>query len=139
MPLSTYTRVSLSYIGAMLCSNWALSYMSYPAQNLAKSCKLIPVMLARILINHARYELREYAQVALITGGIALFMTHQPDAAGHDSDSAGEDKAFSLLSLGIDGSWIGLALCIAALALDGYTVGHTDTQPSAKRRYSVAC
>ena len=60
---TTFLKMSLSYIGAMLLSNWALSYMTYPAQSLAKSCKLIPVMLMRIVINQARYEVREYIQV----------------------------------------------------------------------------
>ena len=129
VPLTAYTRLSLSYIGAMLLSNWALSYMSYPAQSLAKSCKLIPVMLARILINKATYEAREYVQVALITGGISIFMAWQAGEAGNGK-GGGEGGTFSVMSMGVDGSWFGLALCLAALALDGYTVNtpHTFTQ-----------
>ena len=129
VPASAYTRMSVSYIGAMLLSNWALSYMSYPAQSLAKSCKLIPVMIARIVINKAKYEPREYVQVALITGGITLFMTYQAGETGSAGEQ--EDMAAGLLALGLDSSWFGLALCLIALAFDGYTVAsntHTETQ-----------
>ena len=138
--------MSLSYIGAMLLSNWALSFMSYPAQSLAKSCKLIPVMLARIIINKARYELREYVQVALITGGISVFMTYQPGVAVKDTSEAQE---FTVLSLTVDASWVGLALCFVALALDGYTVRVTHntsiaqlactTTATATHRLPCAC
>lgn len=128
VPASTYSSLSLSYIGAMLCSNLALSFMSYPAQTLAKSCKLIPVMIARIVINRAKYEVREYVQVALITGGISVYMTCQPGEMGAGSKGGQEGSAFTVMSFGVDGSWFGLALCLAALALDGYTVTqHTHT------------
>ena len=115
--------------------------MSYPAQSLAKSCKLIPVMIARIIINKAKYEVREYVQVALITGGISLFMTYQSGEAGHGR--AGEQgTAFMFLSLAVDGSWVGLALCLGALALDGYTVtqhAHKhNTPPSSNKQSAIA-
>jgi hypothetical protein len=41
----------------MLSSNVALRYVSFSAQALAKSCKIIPVMLMRIVINKKRYAI----------------------------------------------------------------------------------
>ena len=114
VPGLAFLKMSLSYIGAMLLSNWALSFMTYPAQSLAKSCKLIPVMLMRIVINHARYEVREYVQVALITSGISVFMLYQGELLGGPTLTP-------QTVLGLDMSWIGLLLCLLALMLDGYT------------------
>ena len=131
----------MSYMGGMLLSNWALSYLSYPAQSLAKSCKLIPVMLMRIVINRAVYELRDYVQVALITGGISVFMLYnQGDSSTFSSPASSGSAVLSslasssppevqplysvtlpFLTVAVDSSWVGLLLCLAALVLDGYT------------------
>ena len=104
-PMRSYLVISMTYIGAMFTSNLALNYMSYPAQSLAKSCKVIPVMLMRILINGKRYAWSEWAQMLIITGGIALFMMSE------DGGKRG----------GADTSLIGLVLCLVSLALDGFT------------------
>jgi UDP-galactose transporter B1 len=92
----------------MYSSNLALSYMSYPAQSLAKSCKLIPVMLMRIVVLGQRYRWREYMQVMMITAGICVFMLYE------DGSKKGGGKETST-------SVIGLLLCIVSLALDGFT------------------
>jgi UDP-galactose transporter B1 len=104
VPWSDYSKISVSYIGAMYASNWALAFVSYPTQALAKSCKMIPVMLMRIVINGKRYTLREYMTVALITVGISTFMLFK--AGGK---SGGETSLF------------GLFLLFTSLALDGFT------------------
>jgi solute carrier family 35 (UDP-galactose transporter), member B1 len=49
-PITSYSYVGISYICAMLFSNEALKYVSYPTQALGKSCKMIPVMLFGFLI-----------------------------------------------------------------------------------------
>jgi UDP-galactose transporter B1 len=98
--------MSVSYIGAMFSSNLALGYMSYPAQALAKSCKLIPVMLSRfIIMKEVKYTRREVVQVIAITAGIGVFMLGAPSASKKEKET----------------SWLGLGLCILSLALDGYT------------------
>ncbi len=67
-------QISFSYIGAMFSSNLSLKFVSYPTQArrrpwhasaadrrgqaLAKCCKLIPVMLMRIIVNKKVYTLR---------------------------------------------------------------------------------
>jgi len=91
----------------MLASNLALTYVSYPTQVLAKSCKLIPVMLMRIVVLGKSYTLKEYMAVLLITFGISLFML-----APKEGQEAAEEESDSLL---------GLFLLVISLLLDGYT------------------
>jgi len=113
VPATAYFFMSASYIGAMFSSNLALGYMSYPAQALAKSCKLIPVMLSRfILMREVKYSAREVVQVIAITAGIGVFMLGAEGGGGGHGGSSKKER---------ETSWLGLALCIFSLALDGYT------------------
>ena len=43
-PMVQYLGVSVAYISAMFFSNYALQFISYPTQVLAKSCKPLPGM-----------------------------------------------------------------------------------------------
>ena len=104
----------------MYSSNLALNYMSYPAQSLLKSSKMVPVMLMRIVVVGQRYKLIEYIQVFVITAGICSFMLFE--------DGAKSGKETSL---------IGLALCIVSLILDGFT-GPTQERINAQHRPSMA-
>jgi len=105
VPLTDYLKIGGSYIGAMFASNVALKMVSFPTQALAKSCKLIPVMLMRIIVLRKSYPLREYLYVLMTTVGIMAFMLFQ------DSHKAGSQSS----------SWNGLGLLFISLALDGYT------------------
>lgn len=102
-PIMEYFKISFSYIGAMSCSTMALQYVSMPTQVLAKSCKMIPVMLMKIVINGTRYSMIEYVAVGFVTAGISIFMLF--------SKKGGSDSS----------SMFGLALLFVSLALDGYT------------------
>src|SRR5690606_31953425 len=96
--------ISMSYLGAMLSSHEALQYVSYPAQALAKSCKMIPVMLGNILVG-VPYTNKDLVLVGMITMGISVF---QMDGA----------KA------GKEGTAAGYALLFLSLCLDGVTSSH---------------
>jgi hypothetical protein len=72
-PRSMYGLCSLSYLGAMLSSNQALQYVSYPTQVLGKSCKPIPVMVFGALFARRHYSLRKYLFTLMIVLGVALF------------------------------------------------------------------
>lgn len=123
---TAFMSMSFSYIGAMYCSNWALSFMSYPAQALAKSCKLIPVMLARIILMGKRYSLVEYLQVVCITLGICVFMLGDQKGGGKHGGKEHPET-----------SWIGLGLCCVSLILDGYT-GPAQEKLNHKHKISMA-
>jgi len=105
VPHLDYLKISSSYLGAMFFSNYSLNFISYPTQALAKACKMIPVMLSRIVINGKTYKLREYLTVLLITAGIAVFMLNQPAKSR-------KEKATS---------YFGLMLLFGSLLADGFT------------------
>jgi len=109
IPAVEHFKIGFTYIGAMFASNYALNYVNYPTQALAKSCKMIPVMIMGILINGKRYKLREYGEVLLISIGISVFMMFKASkkAAAVDDDDAS--------------SWFGIFLLFLSLALDGFT------------------
>mmetsp|Transcript_26727 Transcript_26727/g.103844 ORF Transcript_26727/g.103844 Transcript_26727/m.103844 type:complete len:286 (+) Transcript_26727:138-995(+) len=102
-PHSSYALVSLSYLGAMVCSFTALHYISYPMQVLVKSCKMIPVMVMGVIISKRRYSWKETMCVLMITAGVAIF-SYKPKAA-----QTGET------------SLIGILLLAASLICDGFT------------------
>jgi len=78
--------------------------VSFPVATLAKSSKMVPVMIGQLLLGKASYGVREYLHVALIVGGTAAV------------SMAGKAKKGESSSLG-------LALLIAALACDGVVGG----------------
>lgn len=68
-------------------ADWSLSYINYPLLLLAKSCKLVPVMLVGVVMLGRRHTRAEYLAVALITAGVALFSL-KPEAF-HDHGGGG--------------------------------------------------
>lgn len=116
-PALVYTVPAFSYIFAMLCSNEALKHVSYPTQALAKSCKLIPVMLVNLLVFGKSHTLQQYFMVVLVTVGIIIFQWVQPK---HSND---ESTTYGLLLLG------------GSLLLDGVT---GPAQKSIVERYSAS-
>ena len=106
--------VSAVYVGAMFASNESLRYVDYAYQALAKSCKLIPVMIGRIVINKETYGPVKYACVLLMTAGITAyeFLKDGPGGA-HGGGGGGSGGGASATS------YMGLALLAFSLALDG--------------------
>ena len=85
----------------MSASNQALMFVSYAFQALAKSCKMIPVMLGNVLIGKKQYSRKEYGVVFLITAGVVLFNLSKKKKAGAST------------------SYYGILLLILSLLLDG--------------------
>lgn len=113
VPKSQYVLIAASYSLAMLSSTSALSYLSYLIQALAKSSKLIPVMVGKMLRGH-RYSLREYFHVFLITGGIVLFIVDPTKSTSSET------------------SIIGVLLIIFSLVMDAIT---GPTQDAVNEKY----
>eukprot|EP00045_Choanoeca_perplexa_P009420 m.90994 g.90994 ORF g.90994 m.90994 type:complete len:324 (-) comp14888_c0_seq6:1283-2254(-) len=104
VPALDFAIPGFTYIGAMLCSNEALRYVNYPTQVLAKSCKLVPVMLVNVLYYHRKQTLGEYIQVALVTSGIVLFRYKAGKEEGESNTTYGIVLlGLSLLMDGITG------------------------------------
>ena len=106
-PVKAYFRAAVTNCIGPACGFQALRYISYPAQVLAKSSKMIPVMVLGTLLHGKRYPLLEYACCLAITGGVSLFAARSSAAAAH--------------RLAAPNAPLGYALCFANLLLDGYT------------------
>ena len=115
LPSTAFILPGFTFIAAMLCSNEALKYVSYPTQVLAKSCKLVPVLLVNVLVYGRSATVFQYLHVALVTAGIVLFRLK-------NSDSEQESN-----------SVYGIVLLLGSLALDGIT---SPTQQHLKERFS---
>ncbi|KAL1408672.1 UDP-galactose transporter [Vanrija albida] len=87
----------------------ALRHISYPTMVLGKSCKLIPVLLLNVLLYRRRFSAHKYLVVALVSGGIALFMLF-----GKGGKSGGSNSAW------------GLSLLLINLFIDGLTNSTQD-------------
>eukprot|EP00697_Spironema_sp_BW2_P014430 gnl/Spiro4/4861_TR2426_c0_g1_i1.p1 gnl/Spiro4/4861_TR2426_c0_g1~~gnl/Spiro4/4861_TR2426_c0_g1_i1.p1 ORF type:complete len:339 (+),score=55.05 gnl/Spiro4/4861_TR2426_c0_g1_i1:52-1068(+) len=102
-----FGKVGWTYVLAMLLTNVALMYVSYPTQVLVKSCKMIPVMLANVVLFKRKYNWREYLCVGLICTGIITF-TMKDSLHSVPTDNTGL-------------YWFGVLLCLVSLSLDGWT------------------
>lgn len=97
-----FTACAIAYLAAMFFSNEALKYVSYPFQSLAKSCKMIPVLISRVLVLRVRYPTSKYVVVLVMTLGISLFQGSK-----------------MLSSSGPSTEMYGVLLLLASLVLDG--------------------
>jgi len=103
VPITEYLSVSITYVGAMFCSNLAIEYIDFPTMVLAKSCKPIPVMLMGVLVLGKKQPFLKYISVFMISIGICIFSwkSKSGDIASNTS--------------------LGIILLAASLAMDGIT------------------
>ncbi|KAI5294551.1 UDP-galactose transporter [Ascosphaera acerosa] len=94
----------------------SLAHIDYLTFVLAKSCKLLPVMLLHLTVFRKRYPLYKYAVIALVTLGVATFTLHHPSAAAK-ARAGGASAGAALPS---SSTW-GLFLLAVNLLLDGLT------------------
>lgn len=106
-PWSVYWRPALTNSIGPACGLIALKNISYPAQVLAKSCKMVPVMLMGTLLHGKRYSALEYACMSCIGVGISLF--------------ARKSSSRVTAKLAAPNAPLGYALCFINLTFDGYT------------------
>jgi len=82
--------------------------VSFPVATLAKSSKMVPVLVGQLLFGKASYTVREYCHVIAIVAGTALV------SMGSQSGGSKADKG---------SSYLGLAFLILALVCDGVVGG----------------
>lgn len=82
-PLFKYSYASFSNIMSAWLQYEALKFISFPTQVLAKSCKIIPVMLMGRIISRNKYEFYEYIVAVTISIGMILFMSGSYDHSKH--------------------------------------------------------
>nr|CAG4643180.1 EOG090X05CU [Ilyocryptus agilis] len=73
-PLYKYSYCSVSNTLSSWCQYEALKFVSFPTQILAKSAKVIPVMLMGKLVSRTKYKDYEYATAVLISVGMTAFL-----------------------------------------------------------------
>lgn len=88
-PLYKFSISSIANILSAWFQYEALKFVSFPTQVLAKSCKIIPVMIMGKIVSRTKYQLYEYVTAGLISFGMVLFMT----------GSAGESKGSAVTTL----------------------------------------
>mmetsp|Transcript_18075 Transcript_18075/g.39031 ORF Transcript_18075/g.39031 Transcript_18075/m.39031 type:complete len:461 (-) Transcript_18075:180-1562(-) len=115
IPPAQFAVLGLTSMGSTFFSVRALRYVIYPIQVLAKSCKPVPVMLMGALMGK-KYPPKKYMKVALIVGGVGLFM----GGGSKSKKAAGDDEKDASSQL------IGIALLFISLCFDGGTGAYED-------------
>ena len=106
----------------------ALSYISYPAIVLGKSCKLVPVMIMNVLLYRRHFAPYKYLVVFMVTTGITLFMYFGGD------DKKGKRTVINEGQTPY-ANLIGITYLLINLALDGAI---NSTQDEIFSRYKVS-
>jgi solute carrier family 35 (UDP-galactose transporter), member B1 len=106
-PMTAYWKAAISNFVGPALGFQSLRYISYSAQVLAKSSKMLPVMLMGALLHGKRYSALDYTCCGLISAGVALFATRS------------SNKVTSKLAE--PSAPLGYALVLANLVLDAYT------------------
>ncbi|KAG2501790.1 hypothetical protein HYH03_000290 [Edaphochlamys debaryana] len=117
-----YWRAGITNSVGPACGMYALKNITYSAQVLAKSCKMVPVMIMGVLLHGKRYTGVEYLCMSLIGLGVAAFA------------QKGSSKVTSKLA--DPNAPLGYALCAINLAFDGYTNAAQDHINEKHRRNS---
>mmetsp|Transcript_18848 Transcript_18848/g.60525 ORF Transcript_18848/g.60525 Transcript_18848/m.60525 type:complete len:319 (-) Transcript_18848:873-1829(-) len=112
-PMTAFWSPGITNSIGPACGVIALKNISYPAQVLAKSVKMVPVMIMGTLIGGKRYSVAEYLSAVMIGGGIAAFAFFKASS-----------KAMSKLAA--PNAPLGYTLCAINLMLDGYTNAFQD-------------
>jgi len=126
--LLRYLQCSVFITTAAPFSFAALSYISYPAMVLGKSCKLIPVMIMNLLLYRRRFAPHKYLVVLILTLGITIFMgfSNEHPASAKSRNGGEHGTAYA--------NAIGVTYLLINLALDGAT---NSTQDEIFTRYNV--
>ncbi|KAF8895262.1 UAA transporter [Infundibulicybe gibba] len=127
--LLRYLQCSVFITSAAPFGFAALSYISYPAMVLGKSCKLVPVMIMNVLLYRRKFAPHKYLVVLMVTTGITIFMGFGNDKSKSKSHS-GSGQAPSSIYANV----IGITYLLINLALDGAT---NSTQDEIFTRHKV--
>ena len=103
-PIYKYAAVSCSNVIATTCQYEALKYVSFPTQVLAKSCKMVPVMLMGYLVSQRTYKPFEYLVAVAVTAGAMIFKLYETN------DAPVQNTEF-----------IGIVLIVAYMGCDSFT------------------
>jgi adenosine 3'-phospho 5'-phosphosulfate transporter B2 len=117
-PLYKFSFSSVSNIMSSVCQYEALKFVSFPTQVLAKSCKMVPVMLMGYVVNGKKYSLKEYLIACAVTAGAAMFKLAETN------DAPVKDTEF-----------LGIVLIVGYMGADSFT---SNWQSAVFKQYKVS-
>lgn len=91
----------------------SLKHVDYVAYLLAKSCKLLPVMLVHLVLYRTRFPFYKYVVAGLVTGGVVLFTL---------AKVGGKSRA----SINDGNVVLGMSQLLGLMLLDGFTNSTQD-------------
>jgi UDP-galactose transporter B1 len=110
--INPFILPATSQVFSKALSSASLAFgLSFPVQVLAKSAKMVPVMLGQMLLGGSSFSLRDYLFAGLLVTGTALLSLG-------NSDVSSEDDAVQASS-----TWPAGALIVGSLVMDGLTGG----------------
>jgi solute carrier family 35 (UDP-galactose transporter), member B1 len=106
IPLKQFAISGAAQVTAKACTSLSLANgLSFPVATLAKSGKMLPVMMGSLCLGGASYTIRDYLQVLAIILGTAIV-------------SMGKSK-----TSGTTSSFLGVTYIVLSLTFDGVTAG----------------
>ena len=117
-PLYKFSFSSVSNIMSSVCQYEALKFVSFPTQVLAKSCKMVPVMLMGYVVSRRVHTAFEYLVAIGVTAGAAMFKLYETNDAPVKNTEL----------------W-GIILIVAYMACDSFT---SNWQASVFKEYKVS-
>ncbi|KAG8470925.1 hypothetical protein KFE25_009346 [Diacronema lutheri] len=111
-PPFRYSYCATSNILSSVCQYEALKYVSFPTQVLAKSCKMVPVMLMGYAVTRRAYPPLDWFVALAVTGGVLAFKLNEAT----DAPRAGGTE-----SAGVEAEVLGYVLIAGYMAFDSFT------------------
>jgi solute carrier family 35 (UDP-galactose transporter), member B1 len=107
---------SAQLLGKILMSLSLAAGLSFPVVVLAKSAKVLPVMLGQCILGGSQYQIRDYLFAVLIISGTALVSAGSSSSSNQPTDDAAAASHNK-------NSWTGITLIFLSLCADGLTGG----------------
>lgn len=80
-PFYEYSYASISNTLSSWCQYEALKFVSFPTQVLAKSFKVVPVMLMGKVVSNRTYPANEYFTAVMLSVGVSMFLLSKDDSS----------------------------------------------------------
>lgn len=109
LPLRPFIMSGMSQVFAKVFGSLSLAAgTSFPVATLAKSAKIVPVMLGQLVLGGSTYGLRDYLFAALLVAGTVMLSLGTSNQNQSDSSNSRMGIVFVMLSLVMDGCTGGL-------------------------------
>jgi UDP-galactose transporter B1 len=127
LPVMPFVTSGASQVFSKVFTSLALAAgLSFPVCILAKSAKMVPVMLGQLALGGCSYTLRDYCIAAAIVGGTALLtLGEQGKQEGVRDDVDRSNNSINNSNNGdySNTTYAGLAFILISLVMDGVTAG----------------